>query len=407
LAYQYKRVKNSVVTVWTDRGAVDGMIVDAAGLVLTTQKPLDKALWLAVQFDDRHRLPTDVIVSDREKDIAVLRVNPAEVGAIPPAELSNDPGALVEGERVFVVENPGQDEKKKLTTGVLSKADQKEIVSDVKVTYPGAALFNSSGAVVGIMQINGKELHISPIAIAQPAILEARQKLPSAAPTSPHLLPTPPLDDFPADQLRAPGRGTWEKDFYSFKAGDFTVELVDPIASYESETDQYNRAMKDYAKHPKGKTEPTGPEHKYRPVLIIVAVPEIKTSWGSTILSGMAAGPYSTSPTYKHYKTGFQKMRMLCGAKEVEPIWPRRFIAGSRVDYSVVLADEAFSGEYYYTHDAISPQCGKVTLQLFATNDPEHPFEKVLDEKIVSRIWSDFEPYRKNQEPASKPAQVK
>jgi hypothetical protein len=55
LAYQYKRVKDAVVTVWTDNGAFDGVVVDSAGLVLTTQKPLERATWMAVQFDDRRR----------------------------------------------------------------------------------------------------------------------------------------------------------------------------------------------------------------------------------------------------------------------------------------------------------------------------------------------------------------
>jgi hypothetical protein len=333
-------------------------------------------------------------------------VNPAEAGTISAAELSNDPGALVEGERVFVVENPGKEDSKKLTTGVLSKADQKEIVSDVKLTYPGAVLFNSSGAVVGMIQANGKDLHISPIVVTQATIQEARQKVAAVVAPSSHLLPTPPTDDFPADQLHAPGRGSWEKDVYSFKAGDFTVELVDPISAYESDNERYQRAMKDYAKHPKGKTEPTEPEHKYRPILVILAVPQTKTSWGQTILSGMASGPYSTSPTYKHYKTGFKKMRMLCGEKEVEPIWPGRFVAGGHFDYSLVIDDEAFSGQYLYAHNAISPQCSKVTLQLFSSSDPDHPIEKTIDEKIVARIWSDFEPYRKGHEaPESRASQ--
>jgi hypothetical protein len=392
-------VKDAVVTVWTDRGAFDGFVVDPAGLVLTA--PLENVPWLAVQFDDRRRLSAVIVASDKQNDVAVLRVNPAEAGTIVFAELSSDPGALIEGERVFTVENPGKHDSKRLTTGVLSKADQKEIVSDVKATYPGAPLFNSSGAIVGIVQLSGKELHIRPIAIAQETLQEARQKLASGTLPSSHLLPTPPIEDFPVDSLRAPGRGSWEKDVYSFKAGDFSVELVDPIAAYETNTERYEHAMKDYSKHPKGRNPPTEPEHKYSPVLIIVAVPQTKTSWGETMLSGMATN--GASPTYKHYKTGFGKMRVLCGGKEVEPIWPRRFVAGARYDYSVVLADGAFSGDYVFAHDAISPQCGKVTLQIFATSDPDHPFEKVIDEKIVSRIGSDFEPYRKTREAPSTP----
>lgn len=394
LAYQYKRVKSTVITVWTDRGAFDGIVLDAAGLILTTYSPVEKATWLAVQLDDYRRIPAVVLVSDRENNLAVLRVNTAEAGVIVPADLSPEPGALVEGERVFVVDNPGDDAKKKLITGVLSNVDQKEIISDVKLTYPGAALFNSSGAVIGIVQSSEDKLHTRSIAAVPPLLQEARQKLSTDAPPPSHLLPTLPMDDFPADQLRASGRRAWEKEVYSFTAGDFSVEFVDPISSYEADTQRYDQAMKDYSKHPKNQLAPTEPEHKYQPVLIILAVPKTKISWGKTMLYGIGTGPYSQSPTFEHYKTGFKEMRLLCGEKEIQPIWPGRFAAGPHVNYAVIVEDEAFSGQYYYAHDAITPQCGKVTLQLFSTSDPDHPFEKVLDDRIIERIWSDFEPYR-------------
>jgi hypothetical protein len=100
-------------------------------------------------------------------------------------------------------------------------------------------------------------------------------------------------------------------------------------------------------------------------------------------------------------------MRLLCGDKEVEPIWPGRFVAGAGSNYYVIVEDEAFSGHYMYAHDAISPHCGKVTLQLFSTSDLSHPFEKVLDDKIVARIWNDFEPYHKTQETGSVSAEKK
>jgi hypothetical protein len=403
LAFQYKRVKGTVISVWTDRGEFDGIVLDAAGLVLTTYSPVEKAVWLAVQLDDHRRVPAVVVASDRENNLAVLRVNPAEAGVIVPADLSTEPGALVEGERVFLVGNPGGDAKKKLLTGVLSNVDQKEIISDVQLTYPGAALFNSSGAVIGIVQSSEKKLHVRPIAAAQSLLQEAQQKISIGAPPPSHLLPTPPVDDFPSDQLRAPGRGAWEKEMYSFTAGDFSVEIVDPISTFESDTERYNIAMKDYVRHPTNKPAPTESEHKYRPVLIIFAIPQTKISWGKTMLSGLAAGPYSTGPTYKHYKTGFKEMRVLCGEKEIQPIWPGRFAAGPQVDYSVIVDDEAFSGQYHYAHDAITPQCGKVTLQLVSTSDPDHPFEKVIDSRIIERIWSDFEAYRKTVKPA--PAQ--
>jgi hypothetical protein len=143
-------------------------MVDPAGLVLTVQRPLEQATWLAVQVDDHRRLPAVIAASDKEHDIAVLRINPTASGEIAAAQLSTDPGALIEGERVFTVENPDWQKNRKLITGVISKADAEEIVSDVKILY-GSALFNSSGNVVGVGQMVEKRTRIQPIAAASGA----------------------------------------------------------------------------------------------------------------------------------------------------------------------------------------------------------------------------------------------
>lgn len=397
LVGQYKRVKDVLVTVWTEHGAADGLVVDASGLVVTVERPLLGSNWLAVQLDDHRKLPATVIASDKQHDVAVLRFNPTAAGQIPAAQLSTDPGALLEGERVFSIENPGKDSDKKMITGVLSKADANQLVTDVKPPYASAVLFNSSGNAVGLAQLSGRDVKFSPIAIVSSTIKEAREKMTATGAPASKLLPTMPTDQYPIESLRAPGRGTWEKDVYSFKAGDFTIELVTPVAQYESDTERYGRALKEYNKHKSRSEPPAEPDHKYRPMLLVAAEPETKTSWGKSFL--VSAATNGGGPAIRHYKTGFLKMRLLCGDKEVEPIWPARFVSGddSR-NRSVYVEDEAYNGRYMYPHSAISPQCGKVTLQLFSTKDPDHPSEKVLDERIVSRIWQDFEAYRRLQQ---------
>ena len=399
LAYQYKRVRDTVVTVWTEHGAYDAVTVDPAGLVLTVQRPLEQASWLAVQVDDHRRLPAVIAASDKEHDVAVLRINPSASGEIAAAQLSTDPGALIEGERVFTVENPDWQKNRKLITGVISKADAEEIVSDVKILY-GSALFNSSGNVVGVGQMVEKRTRIQPIAAASGALAEARQKL-SSAPPSAQLLPSPPIDRFPFDGLHAPGRGHWEKEMYSFQSGDFYVELFTPVALYEAANETYEQRLKEYNKQSKGRASaPAEPEHKYEPVLIIVVVPKTKMPFWEN----MAAGSGNRGPVIRRYKTAVEKMRLLCGEKELIPIWPGRLVAGMGYSRGVVLADESSMGRYVYPHDALSPQCGKVTLQIFSTKDAEHPLEKVLDPSMVTRIWQDFEPYRKLQAQATAPS---
>jgi len=403
LAYQYKRVKDAVVTVWTEHGAYDAFVIDPSGLVLTVQRPLERATWLAVQIDDHRRLPAVIAAVDKEHDIAVLRINPSACGALVSSQLSSDPGALLEGERVFTVENPDFDKNKKMISGVVSKAGTDEIVSDVKSFY-GSPLFNSSGNVVGIGRIVEEKSAIRPIAIAAETLAEARKTLASTAPPSPQLLPTAPTDKYPSDNLRAPGRDRWEKDVYSFQVGDFYVEWFTPIAIFETATERYEQALKDYNKHSKGRAAPPPePERKYDPVLSVSVVPKTKMPFWEN----MATGSGQQGPIIRRYKTAVDKLRLLCGEKEILPIWPGRVVAGMGYRRGVVLADESSMGRYVYQHDVVSPKCGKVTLQIFSAKDPDHPVERVLDDTMVTRIWQDFEPYRKiqAQQPSAVPPQ--
>lgn len=390
LAYQYKRVKDAVVTVWTEHGAYDGIVIDPAGLVLTVQSPLEQATWLAVQIDDRRRLPAIVVNSDKQHDLAVLRINPANAGEIASGKISADPGALIEGERIFTIENPNTEKNKKLVTGVVSKADAEEIVSDVKMDYIGSPLFNSSGNVVGIIQRADKGFRIRPIGSATGILAEAKQTLASGAPPSSQLLPTVPTDKYPSDNLRAPGRDHWEKDIYGFQAGEFNVELLTPIAMFEADTERYEQALKNYKKHHQG-PPPVEPDRTYEPILVVSVIPKTKVPF----MENMARG--NNGPVIVRYKTAFQKMRLLCGDKEVTPIWPGRVVAGMGYGRNAVLVDESYRGRYMYAHDAITPQCGKVTIQIVSTKDPGQTIEKVFDEGVANRVWEDFEPYRKMQ----------
>jgi len=109
----------------------------------------------------------------------------------------------------------------------------------------------------------------------------------------------------------------------------------------------------------------------------------------------MATGSGQQGPIIRRYKTAVDKLRLLCGEKEILPIWPGRVVAGMGYRRGVVLADESSMGRYVYQHDVVSPKCGKVTLQIFSAKDPDHPVERVLDDTMVTRIWQDFEPYAK------------
>ncbi len=94
------------------------------------------------------------------------------------------------------------------------------------------------------------------------------------------------------------------------------------------------------------------------------------------------------------FRGDFYRMKLLCGAKEVEPIQPGKAATVVNAHDSFVnVTDATYVGIYSYPADAISPSCGKVTLQIFSEKDPAKYESKDLDQKSINRVWNDFKPY--------------
>ena len=107
------------------------------------------------------------------------------------------------------------------------------------------------------------------------------------------------------------------------------------------------------------------------------------------------------APSTYRPKSSFGRLRLLCGDKEVEPILPGKFSIGTGANRWVRVDQSAFYGLYTYTPDVISSACGKVTLEVYSSSQPDKALVKVLDPAQVNRIWQDFEPYRKLQASAA------
>ena len=106
LAEHFRELKGSVVTVWQQNGHGTGFLIDRSGLIVTNQHVVSGFTYLAVQFDDRRKLAAEVLAEDKQKDVAVLRVNLADVSGVVVAPIAQGAGTLLEGERVFTIGNP-------------------------------------------------------------------------------------------------------------------------------------------------------------------------------------------------------------------------------------------------------------------------------------------------------------
>jgi serine protease Do len=135
-----------------------GVIIDAAGLVLTNNHVAGNADQIVVALADRREFPAKLLFSDPRLDLALLKIEPGK-GRLPVATLGDSDRAEV-GDLVLAIGNPfgvGQT----VTQGIVSAVARTGIgISDAQFFIQtdaainqgnsGGALVNMAGEVIGI-----------------------------------------------------------------------------------------------------------------------------------------------------------------------------------------------------------------------------------------------------------------
>lgn len=144
-----------------------GVVINAAGSVLTALHVVDGAAQIQVAFADGTTTPARVTVAQADKDIAVLTV-PRLPGVIVPAVLGGPPPV---GDAVFAVGNP-LGLRHSLSAGVVSATDRSigtpqgttlsgliQFDAAVNPGNSGGPLLNRAGQVVGIVTALANPAH--------------------------------------------------------------------------------------------------------------------------------------------------------------------------------------------------------------------------------------------------------
>jgi hypothetical protein len=392
LSALFDKLKNSVVTVHSEAHTGSGFLVDSTGLVVTNNHVVQSSNYLAVQFDQRRKVPARLMTADPNKDVAVLWVNlsvfPESVVA-PIIPKGNNASIAAVGQRVFTIGNPLGREKV-LTTGVISKVEKETITSDININpgNSGGPLFTMGGQVAGLTTAGLRNLaSIVPIDNVRPVLDQAKQKIVGGVPPSAELLPVEPPEFFPAESLRALlQQEKMDTKPYNFELGQFRVWIITPPLSYFLRHEDEMAAARKAAKraggdpsHAKPPDSALNDAQDFLPVLIVSVRPKLGIGW-----------------THPKFKNGFQKMRLLCGGKELTPIEPGRS-EFNLVDQRERTLDTTYQGRYLYLPDALSLACGSALLEIYSEKDPDAPLSKTIDPATIERVWADLEPYRKVQ----------
>jgi serine protease Do len=137
------------------RGAGSGFIVSADGYILTNTHVVANADEVTVRLTDRREFPAKVIGADERTDVAVIKINAANL----PTVRLGDPQKIKPGQWVLAIGSPFGFENS-ATAGIIS-ATSRSLPSDNYVPFiqtdvavnpgnSGGPLFNLSGEVIGI-----------------------------------------------------------------------------------------------------------------------------------------------------------------------------------------------------------------------------------------------------------------
>ena len=159
----YKKVNPSVVSVISTTsegtGSGSGVIMSKDGYIITNNHVVDGALSVSVQLSDDTSLDAEIIGTDEQTDLAVIKVTPTS--DLTAAEFG-DSDELEPGEYAYAIGSPGGVQfANTITGGRISAINRDLTVNDRVMTLiqtdasinngnSGGALINKYGQVVGI-----------------------------------------------------------------------------------------------------------------------------------------------------------------------------------------------------------------------------------------------------------------
>jgi S1-C subfamily serine protease len=374
----------SVVEVWTPTAHASGFLIDAAGLIATNQRVVGDATSVEVQLSRLVKVAGTVVEADRQRDVAVIRIDPTVMASIKPVPLPCPSGApaVARGQEIITIAAPLRQEKG-LNWGTVSRVETRAIATELNLATGGLGgpVFTPTGDLAGITTLPGEReeprrgaTRVVRIEQACDVMAAAAKKLADVPAPSAARLPVEPSKPAPVAEFKeAVRRRAGSLKPYQMAAADFDVSFITPILNYaaQSQTNQSFGNWSDYAAD-------------IPSVLFIRVTPKMVESLWAKVARGAASTQGMALPAIKHLKSGFLRLQAFCGRTEVLPVHP--FTLELRVSETEAI-DEGF---YAFDPAALGPECGQVSLVLYSEKEPAKADTRVVDPKLLQQVWRDF-----------------
>lgn len=413
----FAKYKSGVFTVFgTGRGT--GFLVDSTGLVVTNAHLIKGADEVRVQIDSATKVYAKPLVSDDDKDVAILAINMSHCGAcaVLPLFDSSKSTAPAAGDRVLALGSP-LNRLSVLSIGIVSSADDHAIVSDAGVNWlnTGGPLINLDGYVIALNSTRESQLALSdvsagprvasstPVSSVVDALQRARTALPSLGAATPtdSLLPVLPPDPFPKAPIDAVSAlPRLDLDVYRTGGGPFRVLVMTPqvMAWRQVQADKALAARKHDDPRKAAQWRRIDPIEGWRDwrdylddrraVVIVNAMPEA------------AAFPFYEADKLQNFDGGnFKSMVITRDGVPIVPVEKVRIPAVLNVDEMRATGRQVpMQGIYVYRIRDFAPRAVGTTatyaVRIVDAAQPDKPVSIPIQPAMIEQLWKDFTPYR-------------
>ena len=377
---------DGVVALWTPTTHGSGFLVDAAGLIATSQRVIGDATSVEVQLSPSIKVAGTVLEADAQRDIAIVRIDPSVMASIKPVPLGCPVGSAPPVKReqeIFTLAAPLR-QQKGWTPGIVTRTDARSITADLSLATGGMGgpVFTASGDVVGLTTLPGERdeptrgvTRIARIDGACELVAAAAKKLTDLpAPSATHL-PVEPTEPAPIGAFKdAVKRRAGSLQPYQMAASEFDVAFITPVLNFaaQSQPSQNFSNWSDYvADIPQ--------------VLFVRVTPKMTESFLAKLARGAAYTQGMALPAMKRLKSGFDRMQTFCGDKEVTPIHP------FKLELRVSETEAIYEGLYAFDPAALRAGCSSVRFVLYSEKEPTKADSRVVDPKLLQQVWRDFD----------------
>lgn len=400
------RWQEGVVEIWSPSAHASGVVVDAAGLVVTNQQAVGAATSVEVQFSPARKVRGLVVATDPERDLAVVRIDPATAAAVPvvPLGCGEPPPATAVGDEIIGLEAPLRQPKGAIS-GDVTRVATRIIESDLLPGTGGSGgpVFSTRGALLGIlsegderMRRNAVDVRVVRTTEVCEVVSRARRMLDANPPPPASALPVEPSKPFPTATLTDAATLLARHAPFQVTSAGFDIAFLTPVHIHggrEQRIASSGRSMQAGAAWLKARlaTEFANWDDYVAdvpPVLFIRVTPKMVESVWMKIARGAAYTQGVALPAIKRLSSGFSSLTVWCGDREVTPIHP--FVLGIEVSDTETVSE----GLYAFAPDAITPACGTVRLDLRSQKEPAKADTLTVDPKVLEQIWADFAVYR-------------